>query len=268
MTIKRDLKVTPYKFGELSPSSTVDSPEKFSEFQLQSFKDAALAKNNITEDKIRTERKFEKEKAFSILPLVREHRGLVSQEDRDIEEMIQEEVKRRVSQLQEETYNQAFKQGVDKGYQKAYDEASQAFQARVNELSCLIDEIKSQSNQVIEVNKKDSVNMIKNLVKWISLKEIEDEDYLVRLLNKLIHEMNTKNNLLVRVNEKSFKYMPEVIKKVEEKVGSLPNIRVEVDLDQDEKGIVLESENGIIDGSISAQFKSLDKIFEEVNCDG
>jgi len=40
--------------------------------------------------------------------------------------------------------------------------------------------------------------------------------------------------------------------------------RVEVDLDQEENGIVLESENTIVDGSLETQFKSIDRVFENV----
>ena len=110
--------------------------------------------------------------------------------------------------------------------------------------------------------------MVKNLTKWIVLKEVDEKYYLARLLEKLIHEINTKTGLVLHVNEKSFGHMPEIIKIVERKVGVLTNVRVEVDLDLDETGIVLESENTIIDGSLDAQFKSLDKLFTSVGIHG
>ena len=58
--------------------------------------------------------------------------------------------------------------------------------------------------------------------------------------------------------------MPEIIKIVERKVGKLTNVRVEVDLDMSENGIIIESENTIIDGSLDAQMASLDKLFTTV----
>ena len=86
---------------------------------------------------------------------------------------------------------------------------------------------------------------------------MDEKYYLSRLLEKLVHEVNQKNNLVLHVNEKAFGYMPEIVKLVERKVGRLANTRVEVDLDQTENGIVLETENCIIDGSLEAQFKSV-----------
>lgn len=263
-----NLKVKPYKFGKLIPSSSDDGePNVVTNFEMKSLKDAANFKNNISAEVIRTERKLEKGSSFSILPLVREHRGLVEQEEKDYEAAIEAEVQRRLGELYEQTKEQAYQEGHQEGYEVAYQKGMQSIEEKIEDFVDMMNSVKSQVNEIIEFNKKDSIHMIKNLTKWITLKELEDEDYLVRLLNKLILEMNTKNNLIVRVNKTSFKYMPEVIEKVQAKVGELPNIRVEVDLDHDEKGIILESENGIIDASLDAQFKSLDKIFEAVNTD-
>ncbi|MEX1098795.1 MAG: hypothetical protein WEB87_00130, partial [Bacteriovoracaceae bacterium] len=72
--IKFDVK--PFKFGQLAPEAGEEKSEAVSAFELKSLKDASAFKNNISEEVIRKERGFEKEKSFSILPLVREHRGL------------------------------------------------------------------------------------------------------------------------------------------------------------------------------------------------
>ena len=48
------------------------------------------------------------------------------------------------------------------------------------------------------------------------------------------------------------------------RLGELTNIRVEEALNMDQPGLIVESENGIIDGSIEAQFKNLEKLFESV----
>lgn len=263
-----ELKVKPYQFGKLIPSiDDAGEPNVVSDFEMKSLKDAANFKNNISEEVIRSERELESGSAFSILPLVKEHRGLLDQEERDYEATIEAEVQRRLKELYDKTKEQAYQDGHQEGYEKAYAQGMESITERVEDFVDMMNDVKNQTNEIIEYNKKDSIEMIKNLTKWITLKELEDEEYLTRLLNKLILEMNTKSNLIVRVNKESFKYMPEVIEKVEAKVGELTNVRVEVDLDHDEKGIILESENGIIDASLEAQFKSLDKIFEAVSTD-
>jgi hypothetical protein len=114
-----NLNVKPYKFGELVPSES--SPEgkenEISNFEMKSLKDAAKFKNNITENVIRSERKHEKDKSFSILPLVREHRGIVDQEERDYEKAVSDEVERRVKALYDETKQAAYQKGHQEGYE-------------------------------------------------------------------------------------------------------------------------------------------------------
>ena len=58
--------------------------------------------------------------------------------------------------------------------------------------------------------------------------------------------------------------MPEVIAVVESRLGQLQNIRIEIVPEINHPGIILESENGLIDGSIEGVFANIDKIFESV----
>jgi flagellar biosynthesis/type III secretory pathway protein FliH len=89
-----------------------------------------------------------------------------------------------------------------------------------------------------------------------------------RVLRSLSLEINTKNNLVIRVNKDYFTDMDETISySVEKKVRPTKNVRVEADHDLHDRGIILESENGIIDGSLVAQFNTFDKMFEQVGLD-
>jgi flagellar assembly protein FliH len=100
----------------------------------------------------------------------------------------------------------------------------------------------------------------------VALKEIdEDNKYLTRLLEKLILELNEKKNLLIRISAKNFDKMDGILDEIQNKLGALSNVRVEIDHDmQDDGGIILESEKGIIDGSYQAQFEMFSRVFETV----
>jgi flagellar assembly protein FliH len=58
--------------------------------------------------------------------------------------------------------------------------------------------------------------------------------------------------------------MPEIITAVESKIGQLLNVRIEIVPEINYPGIILESENGLIDGSLEGVFQNIDKIFEQV----
>lgn len=273
MSFSRGIKfeVKPFRFGQLVPEegdgSDRPATKEVSSFELRSLKDTSAFKSQITEEVIRTERGFEKDKSFSILPLVREHRGIKSQEEADYRNSIEKEVEARVQAAIEQARQEGFQAGHQEGYGKAYQEAMGKLDVKVEDFADILGDLKDQCHKVLSENKAEAYKMVKSLTQWISLKELDNEGYLDRLLEKLILEMNTKSNLVVRVSQDSFKRMPEVVDRVQAKMGQLTNIRVEVDLDQEGPGIILESDNGIIDGSIKAQMASLDKIFESVGAD-
>ena len=66
------------------------------------------------------------------------------------------------------------------------------------------------------------------------------------------------------MNSSDFKEMPEVLAHVQSRLGELKNVRVEIDSAILTSGIVIESDNGIINATLEEQFKSLDKLFEDV----
>ncbi|MCK6596009.1 MAG: flagellar assembly protein FliH, partial [Bacteriovoracaceae bacterium] len=106
---------------------------------------------------------------------------------------------------------------------------------------------------------------IKNLTKWITLKELDnDGKYLERLMEKLLLEIQTRSNLLIQVNMNDFQKMPEVLEVVQARLGEIKNVRIEIDPAIETRGLIVESDNGIINATLEEQFKGLDKLFEQV----
>ncbi len=263
-TIKNlNMDIEEFKFGQLIPND--DGHVKDTEnFKLKSLNQAQDFKHNISPEKIRREREFESRSSFEILELVKQHRGLQNQADQDYEERVSAEVERRVLALKEQAVKDGFEAGREEGYQQAYKEAQIGFEENLQGFAEQIEHVQNDVKKIFNDSTNSAYLMVKNLTKWIILKEVDEKYYLARLLEKLIHEINSKANLTIHVNEDSFGYMPEIVKIVERKVGKLTNVRVEVDLDMHENGIKLESENNIIDGSLEAQFETIDRLFQNV----
>ena len=76
--------------------------------------------------------------------------------------------------------------------------------------------------------------------------------------------MQVRNNLLIQVNTEDFAHMPEILEHVQSRLGEMKNVRIEMNSTVNSRGIVIESENGIINATMEEQFKSLDKLFEDV----
>lgn len=262
--MKNNNEIKPFKFGQLVPESKNYVADEVNEFEMKPLAEAAQLKNNLTDEIIRQEREYEAATSFSIDPIVKEHRGLKNQEDEDYEKAVAEEVARRLEELSQQAYQQGLSDGRAAGMEKAYEEALKIHEENIIKLQQMVEDLNVTRQEILENSKDEGYKLIKNLTKWIVLKEVEDKKYIQRLLEKLILEMNTKSNLLIKVDNETLKFMPEIIETVEQKLGSLTNVRVEAHDDMNGKGIILESENGIIDGTLEAQFASIDKLFEAV----
>ncbi len=261
-----DLEIQEFSFRSLIPEAQSDG--KINEFELKSLNEAQAFKNNISEIDIRQEREAASKTAFKILDEVKDHRGLTRQAQEDYEQAVARAVEAELGRLREDAYREGLEKGLEEGRAQAYHEAQKELEEKLEEFTQHIAVAQEQINDVLASSKDDAYNIIKSLTKWIVLKEVDEKYYLARLLEKLVHEINQKNNLVLHVNESAFGYMPEIIKIVERKVGRLTNTRVEVDLDLQENGIILETENCVIDGSLQAQFKALDDLFRVVGLNG
>ncbi len=254
--------VEEFKFGQLVPSSSESG--EVSTFSFDKLNPADDFKKTISAESIRQERENEISSGFTIDQQVREHRGLRNQEVQDFENRVESEIERRLEKRIKQAYEEGFQSGLADGEKKAYDDAMSEHEQRILSFEGFLEELMSEKKAIIEGSKTQAYSLINKLTKWIVLKEVEDKEYIERLLEKLILEINTKSNLLIKVNQADFEAIPDVIKKVETRLGSLSNIRVEVGNELSGRGLVLESEVGVIDGSLKAQMKSLDKIFETV----
>ena len=56
------------------------------------------------------------------------------------------------------------------------------------------------------------------MTKWILLRELrDDDDYLIRLIEKLIDEIGNKKRLTINIDHKRFSKMPEVLEEIQRK---------------------------------------------------
>jgi flagellar assembly protein FliH len=255
--------IKPFQFSDLE-NKDFSSESGFKPFSFATIVGESVNRTEITDDQIRVERSFAQKHNFKIDEIVKESRGLSRQEKNDLETRIEQEVKRRT----EEAYNLAYKEGrelgIKEGQELAHQEYMQELNNRLEEIGQIVAGVQGQTDRILEKNRAEVYEFLKRFTKWIILKEIDEKVYLSGLLEKLILELNARKNLIIKVGKSNFSQMPEVIQAVESKLGHLVNTRVEIVPELNYPGIILEAENGLIDGSLEGVFQNMDKIFEQV----
>jgi flagellar assembly protein FliH len=214
---------------------------------------------------IKNERDFAKTSNFKVNPFVEQHRGFRDQEEREYEDRVEEEVKRRIAEIQDEAFKAGFDEGVNQGREEIFLQMRSAVDQKLENFSHMVMSVLHTQDEILAKQKTEMYQLLKNLSKWIVLRELqEDGKYIERLLEKLLVEMQVRSNLLIQVNTEDFASMPEVLEHVQTRLGEMKNVRIEIDSSVKSRGIVIESENGIINATMEEQFKSLDKLFEDV----
>lgn len=212
---------------------------------------------------IRQEREFAEKNSFKFSPIVEKYRGIKNQEEQDIYKKIEEEVVRRVRQIRDEAFREGYKNGEIKGLQEIQSKTLKQSEEKIIRLADMIQEVHAKRDEVFEKQRKQIYELVKVLVKWVLMREVDkDDNYIERLMEKLILEIQERSHLIIRVNEADFTGMPEILETIQNKLGKLTNVRIEINHDLNHKGITIECDSAIIDGTLSSQLELIDRLFE------
>ncbi|GAB4016615.1 MAG: hypothetical protein Fur0010_16500 [Bdellovibrio sp.] len=260
------MEVRSYEF--LQFESKVKKADGAQPFEFKDLLSGDPRKTDRHQKVIKIERDFAKKSNFTISPIVRQHRGMDDQEVEEYEKRVLDEVEKRLSKIEEQAFAKGYEDGKAKGMEEIFNQTRAETEAKLEHLSEIINQVMLYKANLLENEKHEVYRMIKNLAKWIILRELKDDgEYAKRLLEKLILELQTKTNLLIKVNKHYFEQMPEVLEHIEKKLGLLKNVRVEIGYDIEGPGMIVESENGIINGDLAQQFINLDKLFASLGID-
>ena len=255
--------VTDYSFRSFAPDDDVSGVAR--DYEFKDVGELSPVQKDNHQKSIKVERSNAEVSNFEISPIVKEHRGINQQALKERELQIEEEVQKRLTAIQDQAYKDGFEEGVQNGRDEVFTQNKLASEEKLQSLTNMIVDVLNTRSEILLTQKKQIYGLVRNLTKWVVLRELKnDGQYLENLLEKLITEIQTKSNLLIHVDQKSFEQMPDVLQTVQEKIGELHNVRVEIDFDIEGPGIVLECDKGILNGSINQQMKSLDKLFEPV----
>jgi len=264
---KKNAKITSYKFKSFNKviKENVEDANDVKKYEFSSLENVKYITKEKEKNLVDFIAKTSQAKGFNISPIVREHKGFKERDLQEREDRIAEEIEKRFNRIKQQGFEQGYKEGFEEGKVEVYNQTKVASEEKLDALTSMISETLKTQEELLTNQKKQIYYMIRNLTKWIILKELKDDGaYIERLLERLLIEMNAKKNILIRVNNRDFERMPDVLTVVQKKLGSIENVRVEVDFETSKNGINLECDNGIINGTFEEQFRAMDRLFHAV----
>lgn len=265
--VKQFSDVQEYKFHNFNEEELNPDVVKVFEFKPLLSSNQTTSKGEFQKI-IREERAHAKNTQFKINPIVEKFRGLKDQEEMEYQQTVEKEVARRIAEIQDEAFKAGFEEGVNQGREEIFNEMRSVVDQKLENFTGMVTDVLKTHEDILTHQKKEIYHLLRNLSKWIILRELkEDGTYIERLLEKLLLETQARQNLLIQVNTNDFAAMPEVLAHIQSRLGELKNVRVEMDSQIASRGMIVESDNGIINATMEEQFKSLDKLFEDVLVD-
>jgi len=256
--------VEKYVFSDFSAGSAVNGSD-VQTYVLKEFAHIEVVQKKEMSKIIKVEREQAAKHSFIISPLVSKFRGIDAQEQEEKENRIKQEVTEQFSSIKDQGFKTGYDAGFEKGREEVYAQMRETAGEQLSLLSDMVTRVLNVEAQLLIKQKQQVYQLICNLTKWVVLKEIsQDANYVERLLEKIINELQTKENLLIQVSKDHFEKMPGVVEILQERLGKFTNVRIEIDYAIHDQGIVVETANSLIDGTIEQQLKGIDKLFESV----
>ncbi len=252
--------------------------ENFKTYEFERFEEDSTRQSDVDNYEFQTlaefhekngEREFDIKdsdgEAFRVSPIVKTHKKINHYFEIYKEKKIKDEVERRLLKLGEEGFNKGFNEGIKQGEEKTYRERKKFLKKEMDDFSKLVEDTLKTKKTILEREKHSVYELIKSLAKWVILRELKDDDrYLLRLLEKLMSEIENKNNVLIQINRENFEKNKDIFQEMQSVLKETSNVKFDINGDIDTQGIILTTENEVIDGTLEEQFKGLDKIFSQI----
>jgi len=253
-----DLAVQEFSFPTLDQTAARPS------MSVSSFKveDLDIAPSAAEEKERQVQRQTAKAQQFKIAPLVMEYRGFQQQEEQEYQNKVNHDVQQRLIALEEEARQRGYQEGLAQGKKEVFEQMRTSAEEKMAALTEMVNSILPHKMELMREQKNQICALIKHLTRWVILRELKDDDqYLGRLVEAAALELLQGNDhLTVRIREADYGRLESLIPILQEK---LPQVifKAEIDANLKGEGIIIESENGIINASVDEQLQAIDRLF-------
>ncbi len=252
--------ISDYIFKDFSTGESNTTEYKFIDFKENEIENVVEKK-----ERIQNEIKVSRETGFKILPTVRKYRGIQKNEQQEFDEKVKEEIQRAYDRYYNEWKEKGYNDGKKEGMFEIESTYEKYLEDKINDFSVVIDEAIGMREKILKDQGSYIIKMISSLCKWIFLKEVKsDEDYILRLLERLLLETKNKKFITIKVNESSLSHLENNIDKIKDRFKEVEEVVLQVGNFEDQPGLIVDSEGGIIDGTFATQMKNFDLIFKDI----
>jgi flagellar assembly protein FliH len=208
-------------------------------------------------DTERTQR-AQKDRRFSLNPLLREPLSIEEEERRVIDDKVKTQLEAMAAEASAKGHDEGYKAGLEAGHKEAYRRFQQEAGERLQGFESMLLEAENAKQEIFRGNERFLMELVFRMAKMVTLKEIStDREYVVRLARELIERIGVRENIRIRIHPEDAKTAELLKPGLEATLGALKNLNVETSPEVQRGGCVVETQWNTIDASLETQFKGI-----------
>jgi len=244
---------------------TVNEPV-VSQFQFQAIEEAGKGSYAVIKSKYgaiaptdmeRTNTQ-QRERRFSLNPLVKEPLSVAQEERRIIDEKVEKEIRLLSIEAREKGEASGYEAGLKKGYEEAFSKFKVEAADKLASFEKMVALCEQAKSEIFKANERFLVETVFRLVRMVTLKELStDREYVLRLAREILEKVGVRENIRLRIHPKDFETLSLLRQGLESSLGSLKNLNIEVSNQIQEGGCFVETQWNAIDACIETQLKGV-----------
>lgn len=205
-------------------------------------------------------------KGFAVDPQVATHLGLAEAKSKEDRRLFDAEVLKYVQKIKDDAYAEAFRLGKEEGIKVAKEEVLEQERSKIVEalksLFILTENINNFRQKMYEANETEIIRFCYYIAQKIVGNEItNNKDVVLNFIKKIIPEEET---CLIRIHPKDNEFIKTHIQLIEKDID-LSAVRFEPDDSLKEGDVLVETENGILDGTLATRLEKVKKAIEQTD---
>jgi len=259
MGIQKNAEVADYNFIEFSSSNK--------NIESEVFKEREFEKRTESFSELISEVDQANDNEFVIDKKVFDLRKHQDAKKNELERKIEERIQNDLIKIKDSAYQEGFQKGLQDGIAKAYEEERLSTEQKIQQMKAMVDNLLNRQVDIIKTQEIGLTKLIRDLTKWIILKELKDDDeYIKRLIEKVVEENKKVTCIRFQVGRGVVASFKQSIQEINDEMKKIYNGQVEVvessKIDKD--AIEVELDSNILRANISDQLNVFNELFDTV----
>ena len=261
MAIEKNDNFESYEFKELS-GLQVNEFNKIKSFDVETFN----LNKDFSQEQLLSELKTANSNNFEINQDVLNFRKISEAKKNEMDKLIHERVAAQINEIKDKAFEEGYQKGVELGKEEAKKDEAQGIMDSIENVKLMVNNLMNREADLFQAQIKDLYALIRNLVKWITLKDLDkDDQYLQRLVDKIIESNRQSNKIHFHVGIGITSTFKDSIEQINTSLATIYGDRVEIkeNLTLPKDAIEVELDNSILKADLNEQLSILDKLFHD-----